>query len=53
MGKINKQWHLRHTMPKNPTKEQRIKWHQEHLKYCDCRKPTPGIQKLLKESRAK
>ena len=27
-------------MPKNPTIEERIKWHKEHSKNCACR-PTP------------
>jgi len=36
--KINKAWHLKHKMPKNPTIEQRIKWNVEHAKNCGCRK---------------
>jgi hypothetical protein len=39
-SKINKDWHLAHTMPKNPSLQQRIKWHLEHAKYCGCR-PIP------------
>jgi hypothetical protein len=31
---INKEWHLQHPMPKNPTVEERILWHLEHKKYC-------------------
>lgn len=53
MGKINKQWHQRNIMPKNPTKAQRAKWHLGHIENCACRKPTPGVQKLLDEVRAK
>lgn len=30
--KINKEWHLKNRMPKNPTSEQRIAWHIEHKK---------------------
>ncbi|MBK7009732.1 MAG: hypothetical protein IPN73_16545 [Saprospiraceae bacterium] len=37
-NKINKEWHLAHKMPKNPTIEQRIEWHLEHAKHCECRK---------------
>lgn len=48
MGKINKEWHLKNKMPKNPTVQQRIEWHREHLKYCSCRKPTEAINKLMK-----
>jgi hypothetical protein len=43
---INKEWHLKHRMPKNPTPEQRLEWHVEHQKNCSCR-PLPG--KLLEE----
>ena len=39
--KINKEWHLTHKMPKNPTIEQRIHWHLEHLKNCQCRSDIP------------
>jgi hypothetical protein len=43
---INKEWHLKNKMPKNPSQKERMEWHIEHNKYCDCRKPT---EKLLKE----
>jgi len=33
---INKEWHQKHKMPKNPTEEQRIKWHIAHHKNCSC-----------------
>jgi len=36
--KLNKEWHLAHPMPKNPSFEQRVKWHLEHQKHCRCRK---------------
>ena len=36
--KINKEWHLKNKMPKNPTFEQRVQWHLEHQKNCSCRK---------------
>ena len=35
--KINRQWHAIHPMPKYPTFEQKVKWHQEHQKNCACR----------------
>ncbi|MDD5503556.1 MAG: hypothetical protein PHH26_08885 [Candidatus Thermoplasmatota archaeon] len=44
---INREWHERNRMPKNPKLEQRIEWHLEHQKNCDCR-PIPG--KLKKET---
>jgi hypothetical protein len=35
--KINEAWHKKHLMPKNPTLDQRVKWHMEHAKNCGCR----------------
>lgn len=35
---INKEWHMKNKMPKNPTQEQRFKWHLAHEKNCNCRK---------------
>ena len=46
MGKINAAWHLKNKMPQKATLEQRIKWHLEHAKNCECR-PIP--EKLLTE----
>jgi hypothetical protein len=44
--KINKEWHLTHKMPKNATLDQRIEWHLEHARHCECR-PLHG--KILEE----
>lgn len=44
--KINKEWHEKNKMPKNPTFEQRVKWHLEHQKNCMCR---PIAGKLAEE----
>ncbi len=44
--KINKEWHEKNRMPKNPTFEERVKWHLAHQKNCQCR-PIP--EKLLQE----
>jgi len=38
---MNKDWHAKNPMPRNPTLEQRIQWHKEHLKHCACRKELP------------
>jgi hypothetical protein len=46
MNKINAEWHKKNPIPKNPTIEQRIKWHLEHQKNCSCR-PIP--EKLIEE----
>lgn len=47
MGKINKEWHLSHRMPKNPTPPQRLEWHLEHAQVCQCREPSEEIRRLL------
>ncbi len=47
MGKINRVWHEKNKMPKNPTEEQRAEWHLRHFKNCGCRLPTPNIQRLM------
>lgn len=46
-GKINKEWHLKNKMPKNPTLEERIKWHTEHAKNCACREMPDSIRKKI------
>lgn len=46
MDEKAKEWHLAHRMPKNATLEQRIAWHKEHVKNCNCR---PMPRKLLEE----
>ncbi|MBI2658789.1 hypothetical protein HYX05_01645 [Candidatus Woesearchaeota archaeon] len=48
--KINKQWHKKHRMPKNPSLQQRVRWHLAHSKNCACR-PVP--EKLKKEIKKK
>lgn len=40
-SKINAVWHKAHRMPKNPTIDQRIDWHLDHLKNCNCRTELP------------
>jgi len=46
---INRAWHLKHKMPKNPTESQREEWHMKHEKKCDCRPmPAKMKEKLLK-----
>ncbi|HZD60369.1 MAG TPA: hypothetical protein VE439_07950 [Anaerolineae bacterium] len=32
----NAEWHLKNTMPKNPTLDQRVRWHIEHARNCPC-----------------
>ena len=47
MGKINKEWHLANKMPKNPTFKQRMEWHIEHEKNCQCYPMADKIKKDL------
>jgi hypothetical protein len=47
--KINAQWHKANRMPKNPTTEQRIKWHTEHAKNCSCYPMPESVKKLLQK----
>ena len=44
--KINAEWHSKNKIPKNPTLEERIRWHLGHAKNCSCR-PLGG--KILEE----
>jgi hypothetical protein len=37
---INREWHEQNPMPPKATLAQRIRWHVEHAKHCDCR-PMP------------
>lgn len=46
---INRDWHLKNKMPKNPSKEERLNWHIEHIKNCPCRKPTEKLAKEIEE----
>jgi hypothetical protein len=46
---INKDWHLSHRMPKNPTLDQRVVWHVEHARHCSCRPPTGKILEEIKK----
>jgi len=48
MGKINREWHEKNRMPRNPTPEQRIKWHTVHPKHCGCRPIPKGVIALMK-----
>jgi hypothetical protein len=47
---INKEWHSKNRMPKNPSIKERVKWHKEHQKNCSC---MPVPKKLLEEMKKK
>jgi hypothetical protein len=51
--KINANWHLKHPMPKNPTLDQRIAWHLEHIKHCSCREIPEKLKTEMKKRKIK
>jgi hypothetical protein len=44
---MNRLWHEKHKMPKNPTARQRIDWHVAHAANCACRPIPPGVVALM------
>lgn len=53
-SKLNREWHLAHPMPTNPTLDERIQWHLEHRKNCKCRTDLPeSIKKELRKRKIK
>ncbi len=46
---INKEWHAKHKMPKNPSDKEKIQWHLEHEKNCSCRVMSETLRKKMKE----
>lgn len=45
--RLNAEWHRAHLMPKNPTTEERLTWHQAHEAHCGCRPMPEGLRALL------
>ena len=43
---INKTWHNMHRMPKNANLREKIQWHEEHAKNCNCRDSRSYLLKL-------
>jgi hypothetical protein len=50
---INKDWHLKNKMPKKPSLQQRVKWHEEHEKNCSCREMPKDIRKIIEDGKRK
>ena len=44
---VNREWHLVNRMPKNPTEEQRAKWHIAHIENCNCYPMSESIKTLI------
>ena len=51
--KPNKDWHISHPMPQNPTMEERLEWHIEHAKYCQCREIPTALKVEIKKRNSK
>lgn len=51
--KINKEWHLAHPMPPKATLNERIAWHLEHTKHCNCRELSPKLKEEMKKRKIK
>ena len=50
-SRLNAEWHKKHPMPKNPTMEQRAKWHLEHYKHCACREIPATVLEYLERKK--
>jgi hypothetical protein len=51
--KLNKEWHLKHKMPENATIDEKIAWHLEHQKNCQCRDMPDNIKLAIKQRKDK
>jgi hypothetical protein len=48
-GPVNREWHKEHKMPKAATESQRLQWHLEHTRNCECRPFPQGLLAKLSE----
>ena len=53
MGKTNKEWHQKNSLPKNASMQQRMEWHLRHVKACACRPIPESVLASLKEAQKK
>jgi len=51
--KINKEWHEKNRMPKNPSLDERMKWHIEHAQNCACREMPDKLKAEVADWQAK
>jgi hypothetical protein len=51
-SKLNREWHAANRMPKNATDDERVAWHIEHQRHCQCRTMPKGVQELLRRHNA-
>jgi len=45
---VNTDWHAANPMPKNPTMDERVRWHNEHASECACRPIPETIKKEMR-----
>jgi hypothetical protein len=50
---MNKLWHAQNKMPPKATLEQRIQWHKEHQKHCDCREVPRSLLPYIQAKKLK
>jgi hypothetical protein len=50
---INREWHEKNKMPKNPKVNQRMEWHIEHIKNCSCYPVSEKLKKEIKDYQRK
>ena len=50
---INAVWHKKHKLSMPSTLAERVKWHEEHLKHCRCRKDVPPTIMAEKKKQGK
>lgn len=48
MAKIHREWREAHRMPKNASEDERIAWHIDHARNCECRKIEGKLAELLR-----
>ena len=49
---MNKTWHAKNRMPKNPTLKQRVDWHRRHRRVCACREIPKSLLKYFEEKKS-
>ncbi|MBS3060982.1 MAG: hypothetical protein J4215_00190 [Candidatus Diapherotrites archaeon] len=50
---VNKEWHQSHRMPSNPSLDQRMAWHQEHVQNCSCAPIPEKLKQEIKNQKTK
>ncbi len=50
-GKLNAEWHRHNRMPKNPSLDDRVRWHLAHAGACGCREMPASIAAAIRAAR--